>query len=155
MKRWIAIAAVALFAGLANAAPGPYDEHADAEAGIQHALVEARQANVPVLVVFGANWCPDCRALDEALAAPETAALMSSSFRVVKVDVGNFDRNLELSRRWGDPIKKGIPAAVLLSADGQVLYATRAGELANARGMSRTGIYDFFKKISDGAPRAR
>lgn len=155
MKRWLTVTVFALVAGLANAAPGPYDEHADAEAGIQQALVEARQANVPVLVVFGANWCPDCRALDTALAAPDTAALMSSSFRVVKVDVGNFDRNLELSRRWGDPIKKGIPAAVLLSADGQVLYATRAGELANARSMSRTGIYDFFKKISDGVPRAR
>jgi protein disulfide-isomerase len=32
-----------------------------------------------------------------------------------------------------------------------VLYATRLGELADARGMSETGIYDFFKKVTETA----
>jgi thioredoxin 1 len=36
----------------------------------------------------------------------------------------------------------------VLSADNKVLYATRAGELADARRMSDTGIYDFFQNVT-------
>ncbi|MEP7101630.1 MAG: thioredoxin family protein [Burkholderiales bacterium] len=137
----------ALSASLVSAATLPYDETADAKAAVRQALASARAARLPVLVIFGANWCEDCRALDLALKSGANAAQMTREFRVVKVDVGHFDRNLELSKAYGDPIKKGIPAAVLLSADNQVLYATRAGELADARRMSETGVHDFFKGV--------
>ena len=52
-------------------------------------------------------------------------------------------------------MKKGIPAAVVLSPEGEVLYATRLGELADARQMSDTGIYDFFKRVVDRARKGR
>lgn len=136
-----------LLATLAGAASLPYDESADAKAAVQQALTDAKAAQVPVLVIFGANWCEDCRALDLALKNGPNAELMAKEFKVVKVDVGNFNRNLDMDRAYGDPIKKGIPAAVVLSPDAQVLYATRAGELANARRMSESGIHDFFKGV--------
>ena len=137
----------AVLATRAVAAPLPYDESADAKAALQQALVAAKSDQVPVLVIFGANWCEDCRALDSALKTGRNAEQVAHEFKVVKVDVGRFDRNLELSHAYGDPIRKGIPAAVVLSADNQVLYATRAGELADARRMSESGIYDFFSGV--------
>ena len=137
-----------LTTAFAIAASGPYDESADAKATVQQALSAAGTDRVPVLVIFGANWCEDCRALDLALKTGRNAEQVGREFKVVKVDVGNFNRNLDVSRAYGDPIKKGIPAAVVLSADSQVLYATRAGELANARRMSESGIFDFFKAMS-------
>jgi len=130
-----------------SAAPLPYDETADAKAAVQQALASAHAARLPVLVIFGANWCEDCRALDLALKSDRNAAQMAREFRVVKVDVGRFDRNLDISQAYGDPIKKGIPAAVLLSPDNRVLYATRAGELSDARRMSESGVHDFFKGV--------
>jgi len=136
-----------LLAAAAGAAPLPYDESADAKAAVQQALSAANTDQRPVLVIFGANWCEDCRALDQALKSGRNAELVAREFNVVKVDVGRFNRNLDLSHAYGDPIKKGIPAAVVLSAAGQVLYATKAGELANARRMSETGIYDFFENV--------
>jgi len=39
-----------------------------------------------------------------------------------------FDRNLDIVAAYDDPIKQGIPAAVLLTPEGKVLYTTRAGE---------------------------
>ena len=138
----------------AIAAPLPYDETADAKAAVQQALIAAKAGQRPVLVVFGANWCEDCRALDQALKRGPNAALMAREFEVVKVDVGRFNRNLDVAEAYGNPIKKGIPAAVVLSADNRVLYATRAGELANARRMSETGIHDFFEQVVKDA-RAR
>lgn len=136
-----------LLATVALAAAMPYDPAADARQDVRQALVAAKAAGVPVLVIMGANWCEDCRALDVALNSGKNAELIPRHFKVVKVDVGNFDRNLDLSAAYGNPIKKGIPAAVVLSPDNQVLYATRGGELSNARRMSETGVYDFFAKV--------
>jgi len=137
---------LALLLGLAAvAAELPYNEAANAKAEIAQALADAAKANKPVLVIFGANWCEDCRALDLALKSGKNAALMSEEFKVVKVDVGRFDRNLDIANAYGNPIKKGIPAAVIVASDNRVLYATRAGELADARSMNADGIYGFFR----------
>jgi len=152
----IALSALALVATLTYAAgPMPYDESRDARADVRHALSEARKANVPVLLIFGANWCEDCRALDAALSKGRNAELVKSEYKVVKVDVGRFDRNTDLDTAYGHPTKKGIPAAVILSPRNEVLYASRLGELADARHMSETGIYDFFRKVTDDAKKKR
>jgi protein disulfide-isomerase len=37
----------------------------------------------------------------------------------------------------------GIPAVVVLTADNRIVYSSKGGELANARKMGDTGIYDF------------
>jgi protein disulfide-isomerase len=142
-----------LVATFAYAAPMPYDEAADAKADLKQALTDAKAARLPVLLIFGANWCKDCRALDQALSTGRNAELVKREFRVVKVDVGNFNKNLDLAEAYGNPIKKGIPAAVVLSPDNKVLYATRLGELADARSMSETGIYDFFKAVTEQAKK--
>jgi protein disulfide-isomerase len=135
--KWLGVFAIAALSVSAAAAPQPYDEHADARATLQQGLDAARASGKDVLVVFGANWCKDCRELDAALHG-RTASLIDARFVVVKIDVGNFDKNLD---------GKGIPAAVVLNADDKVLYATRAGELADARHMGDDGIYDFFSKV--------
>lgn len=142
-----------LFPLAARVAELPYDEQADAKAAVQQALAAAQKDRKPVLVVFGANWCEDCRALDRAFKEEKTAALVAREFRLVKVDVGQFDRNLELDKAYGQPIKKGIPAAVILAPDNRVLYATRAGELSNARRMNSEGIYGFFHEAAARAAK--
>jgi len=67
---------------------------------------------------------------------------------VVKVDVGRFDRNVDVAEAYGVPLKKGIPAVVILSPEGKALYATRAGELADARAMGEDGVYAFFTQAA-------
>ena len=142
-------------AAAVGAAPRPYDETADARAAIRAALGAVGAGPRRVLIIFGANWCEDCRSLDQALRSGRNAELMAREFELVKVDVGRFDRNLDVAKAYGDPIRKGIPAAVVLSADERVLYATKAGELSNARRMSATGVYDFFEGVVRNAHGAR
>jgi protein disulfide-isomerase len=124
----------------------PYDETADAPAAVAKALTQAQASNKKVLVIFGANWCKDCLELDRSMQG-QSAALIASKFVLVKVDVGQFDKNLALANSYGNPIKKGIPAAVVLKADNSVLFASKGGELSNARKMSEQGVYDFFNQI--------
>jgi protein disulfide-isomerase len=155
LTRRLMLALAALLTTAAYAATGPYDESADAKADVQRALDTAAKTQRPVLVIFGANWCKDCRALDASLKASANAELIGKEFVVVKVDVGNFDRHLDIAERYGNPIKKGIPAASVVSPRQELLYATRGGELANAREMSETGVYDFFHKVAANAKGAK
>jgi len=127
--------------------PQVYDEAADAKAAISKALAEAKKTDKKVLVVFGANWCKDCLELDKSMHG-KNEALLASKFITVKVNVGQFDKNKELVDLYGSPTKKGIPAAVLLRPDNTVLYASKGGELSNARKMSEQGVYDFFDEIT-------
>lgn len=147
IRPWSRALTAALLATSLTLAHAAYDEKANAPADVQQALTSAKTEKKPVLIFFGANWCGDCMALDKALTSEANAALMRE-FKVVKVDVGNFDRNLELAKAYGNPIKKGIPAAVVVNAaDGRVMYATQGGELASARKMSESGVHDFFKDV--------
>lgn len=149
MTRWIMSLAGLALAMSAHAAGAPYDEAADAKAAIRQALVQAAPKGLPVLVVFGANWCPDCKVLDMAMTEGPAAALVAREFRVVKVDVGRFDRNLDVAEAHGVPLKKGIPAVAVVAPNRDVVYVTRAGELADARRMGDTGILDFFRGVAE------
>ena len=145
------IALVVAVAGMSQAASGPYDEAADAREQIRAALAQTGQVNLPVLVVFGANWCGDCKVLDMAFKEGASAALIAKHYKVVKVDVGRFDRNTDIAEAYGVPLKSGIPAVAILSAQGKVVYATKAGELADARRMGDKGIYEFFARAASNA----
>lgn len=146
--RFIVATALLLAAMTTHATSLPYDEAADAKAEIRASLVKASKAKVPVLVVFGANWCGDCKILDLAFHTGASAPLIHDHFTVVKVNVGRFDHNVDIAEAYGVPLKNGIPAVAVLSPEGKVLYATQAGELADARNMGDKAIYDFFARVS-------
>jgi len=57
---------LALVSQAAPAVTCPHDESAGAKANIASALVAAKTDKKPLLVMFGANWCGDCKMLDMA-----------------------------------------------------------------------------------------
>ncbi len=132
----------------AIAADNPYNESADAKLDIKQALTQAATNQTPIIIVFGANWCGDCKMLDSAMKTGASAPLLSHDFKIVKVNVGRWDKNLDVARAYGVPLEKGIPAVAIVSAQKGVLYVTREGELANARKMGDQGIYEFFKRVT-------
>jgi protein disulfide-isomerase len=122
----------------------PYDEGADAKAEISAALQSAAQQNRATLLVFGANWCPDCRVLDLEMHQGELAKLVDARLNVVKINTGRKDRNTDIVAQYGNATKKGIPSVVLLDSAGKIVYQTDGGELADARSMGSEGISKFF-----------
>jgi len=117
-----------------------YNELADARAELNQALAAAQAQRKNVLIVFGANWCGDCLALDRKMSAGSLAEHVGKRLLVLKVNVGRFDRNVDLATQIGVSLKKGIPAVAVLAADGSVLKATNGGELANARNMGDEAV---------------
>jgi thioredoxin 1 len=139
---------LALLPLIATAADGPYNESADAKLEIKQALTQSSPAKTPVILVFGANWCGDCKMLDSAMKKGASASLLSRDFKIVNVNVGHFDKNLDIAKTYGVPLQMGIPAVVIISTNNAVVYVTREGELANARSMGDDGIYKFFKRVT-------
>src|SRR3990172_12472772 len=77
---------VALAVGLARGDDGRiYDEQADARKEIASAIAQAAKPGQPsknIVLVFGANWCKDCHALDFNMHQPELAPLIEKQFVV-------------------------------------------------------------------------
>jgi len=124
----------------------PYDETADAHQQVASAIAEAAKAQKNVVLVFGANWCGDCRALNAQMHQDELAALIASNYEVVKIDVGRFNKNKDIAAKYRVPLAHGIPTLAVLDPGGNVLYAMDQGQFSNARSMSYESIRDFFAK---------
>ena len=77
---------------------------------------------------------------------PELAALLAASFVVVEINVGRYNKNLDLAQKYHVPIKRGIPALAVLDSRGALLYAMDQGQFADARHMSYESIKEFFVK---------
>jgi thioredoxin 1 len=129
----------------------PYDETADAKAEISAALKSAATTRKATLLVFGANWCGDCKVLDREMRQGELARLVDARLNVVKINTGRNDKNTDLIAQYGNATKKGIPSVVLLDAAGKVVYQTDGGELADARNMGSEGLSKFFRTMLEKA----
>lgn len=123
----------------------PYDEKADAHRDVAAAIADAGASKRNIVLVFGANWCPDCRALSAQMHKPELAAIIEMNYVVVEIDLGRYDKNLDLAEQFHVPIRHGIPALAVLGPHGNLLYAMDQGQFADARNMSFESIKAFFE----------
>ncbi len=65
------------------------------------------------------------------------------------MNVGEWNRNLDIVEAYENPISEGIPALVLLDSENQIIFATLAGELATARSMSKIELIEWLNKKID------
>jgi len=120
--------------------PQPYNPAADANKDLAAAQARARAAKKGVMVIFGANWCPDCI---------ETRAYVRAHFEVVSVDLGRFNKNTDLAQRLGVNLDKGIPAAAFLAANGSSIGNTNQGELEASRNYHSDMILRFLREVAE------
>ncbi len=128
-----------------NNLPSIYDEQADAKQDIAFALTQAKAEGKYVLLDFGADWCPDCHSLDLFFDDARVKPFLNENYIVVKINVGQWDTNLDINEKYGDPIARGIPAIVILDADEQIITATVNGEMATASTSSAPEILTFLQ----------
>ena len=107
----------------------------DARLAIAAACQQAAAAGKRVAVVFGAEWCADCDAFAQALGHRLVRPIVDAGFVVVKVSVGNRDKNLDVMDDFGMKVQDGIPAVAILEADGSLIKAQTDGEFRNAHSL--------------------
>ena len=108
-----------------------YDEKADAKTDVAAALARARRENRRVLIQWGANWCGWCKKLHALFGEnADVGKELLYEYDVVRVDVGQFDKNMDLAASYGAELKaSGIPYLTVLAADGKVLANQETGSL--------------------------
>ena len=123
--------------------PTGYDASRNATADIQTALSLAKASRKEVLLDFGADWCPDCVALDGMFHSAQVESLLNSDYVVVPIDVGDWNLNLGVAGDYVDLNTSGIPALVVISDSGEVREATNDGSFSNARTMEPSQVASF------------
>jgi thiol-disulfide isomerase/thioredoxin len=126
--------------------PTPYDASANAAADVDAALARAKLSGKRVLLDLGGNWCPDCRFLAGVLDIPEVKAFVDRNFEIVFVDVGRFDKNLEIPARFGAPKPKGVPTILVLTPDGTLVNPDQREDLSDARSMTPQAVVDWLAR---------
>jgi thiol:disulfide interchange protein len=141
----VAVAALLAFAaGTANSAPREiYPNPAQGKADLAAALKTAATTHKRVLVDFGGNWCGDCQVLDIYFHDPANRPILEANFVLVHINIGMKDTNLDIARKYGVPIDKGVPALAVLSERGTLLYSQKTGEFAPMRRMESSSVTSF------------
>lgn len=124
-----------------------YNPENDARVVFASELAAAIDSNRYLMVVFGADWCPDCLKLYDNLVSPDVAAYMRDSMNFMTVDVGRKDRNIEFAEELGITVSNGIPVAVFFNPQGKVIGTTNNGELEPSRSFSSAQILRFLRQI--------
>jgi thiol:disulfide interchange protein len=115
------------------AQPAIYDPKADGAKQIDQALATATAQKKRVLLQFGANWCGWCHKLQGLFQTnQEIARILKENYVVVLIDVDQVDgkpHNADINQRYGNPTQHGLPAIVVLDAEGKQLHIQDTGKL--------------------------
>jgi thiol:disulfide interchange protein len=123
-----------------------YSADADPQKDIAAALQQARREHKRVILDFGGDWCGDCQVLDIYFHQSPNAELLDRNFLLVHIDVGHFDKNVDIAEKYKIPIKNGVPALAVLDAHGSILYSQATGEFRDMRYMQSSSVTDFLNR---------
>ena len=139
---------IASFAELQTPLPYPYDEAADANAVVAAAKGRARREHKLLLIDLGGNWCADCRILAGTIDRAEVKAFVDAHYELVTVDVGHFDKNLQIPAHYGITKRlEGVPSLLIVDPRTDVLVDQgHISALEDARSMTPQALADWLAK---------
>ena len=149
-----AVGLLVLAAGTARPAtrdiyPDPGQAKVDLAAGLKTAAATHKR----VLLDFGGNWCGDCQVLDIYFHDPANRPILDANFVLVHINIGMVDANLDIAKKYGVPLEKGVPALAVLSENGKLLYSQKGGEFEAMRRMQSSSVTSFlvqWKPVKQG-----
>ena len=144
---------VLAFAGMLLLATGliaadPYPPPANASSDLQHARERAKATGRLLMVIFGGNWCEDCRVLHARLLEPPVREYVEKNFEIVSINIGEMNANLQIAKDLGVDLKQGVPAAGFFGPDGKPVGVTH-GELEPSRRYDARQVLTFLRKVAE------
>ena len=133
-------------AEVAHAGPEatPFDVTGDAMARVESALDAAAANETRALIVTGANWCHDSRALAGWLETDRFQSLIAEHFELVYVNVGlpqtGDGHNLDIPQRFGH-VQEGTPNLLVVTPEGLLVNGDSAVSWRNSAMRSEDAIF--------------
>jgi thiol:disulfide interchange protein len=127
--------------------PAPYDGSRDARADVARALARAKKRRKPLLLDFGANWCADCRVLAGVFELPDLKPWIARNFELVQIDIGEFDANLDIPKRFGMRTLAAVPTVLVIDpGTGRIRNKGEEIALGDATIMQPQAIADWLAR---------
>ncbi len=127
----------------------------NAMADVDMAMATARENDKLVLIMMGANWCHDSRALAARLFKAPLSHVIEENYVAVFVDVGFFENGRDVITSLGSPVYYATPTVLIVDADsGRVINADNRHQWANAASIGMQASMDYFQQIADSPPAA-
>lgn len=124
-----------------------YSAEANPQADINAAVKQASLEHKRVILAFGGDWCGDCQVLEIYLHQSPNLELLDKNFLLVHVDIGHYDKNLDITEKYKVPLKKGgVPALAVLDGKGNLVYAQQIAEFGDMRYMYPSSVTDFLNR---------
>lgn len=128
----------------------PYNEAANADAQVAAAFARAQKSKKRVLIDLGGNWCVDCIVLANFVRLPEMRRFMETYYEEVLVDVGRFNRNLQIPAKFGITGRlKGVPALLIATPDGKLVNGDNIFATASASSMTPQALAAYLARYAD------
>ena len=128
--------------------PLPYDGEEYSAEQINNFLDETLQQSKQPILIFGGNWCPDCRILDGTLQLPTIKKFMNKNYNIMHIDVGRYDKNMELISYFGIPKEKGVPRVLVFDKNKIVINKKSTKEWTTARDRRKQEVFDYFQGLA-------
>ena len=124
----------------------------DPFADVEQALVRAGEHDRLVLVVAGANWCHDSRAMAARLHRSPLADLVSEEFELVFVDVGFYELDRDVMQQLGVAHYYATPTVLIIDpATLQIVNKADHHIWADAYRIDMPTSVEYFRKWADSA----
>ena len=145
----ISLAFVAGCAGATESDPDGrlFEPSVDPLAEVQQAIGRADDGDRLALVVLGANWCHDSRALAARLYSPPLAELIQQEYELVFVDVGFLDKGRDVVQQFGVPQFYATPTLLIIDpSSGKLVNDEDRHIWANAYSIDMSESVAYFEK---------
>jgi thiol-disulfide isomerase/thioredoxin len=124
-----------------------YHPSANALADVQRALDRAEDGDRLALVVLGANWCHDSRALASRLHSPPLAELIQQHYELVFVDAGFLDKGRAVMQQFGVAHYYATPTVLIIDpSSGQVINNEDRHQWGDAYKIDMSTSVRYFEK---------
>ena len=132
---------------LSTPLPLPYDEKEIESLKLDRFIDLSIDKGKQPVIIFGGNWCPDCRILEGTLAMPTIKKFIDQHYQIMHIDIGRYDRNMELMNHLNIEAKKGVPRVVILDFKKNIVNSSTSSEWTTARDRKQQEIYNYFQKF--------
>ncbi len=129
--------------------PLPYNNKNISSELLDGFIDETINEKLQPVIIFGGNWCPDCRILDGTLELPTIEKFLNEHYKIMHIDVGRYDKNMELMSHLKIEQKKGVPRVVIFNFEKEILNSSTSSEWTSARDRRQQEIFDYFQMYAD------
>ena len=128
--------------------PLPYDGNEISVEEVNKFLSQSIAENKKPIIIFGANWCPDCRIFSGTIDIPKINEFIETYFNILYIDVKRYEINMNLIEYFDIPAEEGIPRVLVFDLNKKVINKSTTAEWRTARDRSSQDIFNFFQEMN-------